>query len=305
MKKFLLIAFSALFLWNCEDTDLLDPTGELVVTDFNLPELTDAGYIYEGWLLVGGTYVSVGTISKDSITNNRAHFRGIETSDLSLAESFAITVENGSSPAPSNYVLLVGDFNGSSAELTADGTTINGITTLGNKISAAYTLQNATVTPEVPGTFTENGIWFFKGEGAFAEPTISLIYGELRYQAWLETTIEGVVRHLNMGIIGADAERDSRNEYTPQNPSLIPNFAGEDFLRKAPGETIPDEFFPMNVKGKKIILTPVFSGFAPVNNKPFPIYLFQSQIPTNVSNDVNVTYPMELNTNFGAKATKI
>lgn len=302
MKKFLLIAFSALFLWNCEDTDLLDPTGELVITDFNLPELP-TGYVYEGWLLVGGAYVSVGNITKDSLNNNRAHFIGIESSDLSLAESFAITVENGSSPAPSNYVLLVGDFNGNSAELTADGTTMNGITTLGNKISAAYTLQNATVPANQQGNYTENGVWFFKGTGEEAETTISLNYKEVRYQAWLETEVDGASRFLSMGLIASDTIKDSRNAYSQFNQN-IPEFAGEDFLIQPEGETFPADFFPRNVLGSKLILTPIFTGESNLTG-PFPIHLLQSQIPTNVSNDVNVTYPMELNTNFGAKATKI
>lgn len=305
MKKFLLIILSVFLLWSCEDTELLDPTGELEMTDFNLPELP-TGYVYEGWLLVGGTYVSVGTINQDSINNNRAHFTGIERSDLISAESFAVTVENSTSPAPSNYVLLVGDFNGSSADLFSDATTSNGITTLGNKISASYTLQNATVTSELPGTFTENGIWFFKGEGTLAESTISLIYGELRYQAWLQTTTDaGAIRYLNMGIIAANTGRDSRNAYTSQGTSAIPEFAGEDFLINPEGETFPVGFFPKNIRGSKLILTPIFNGFVSQGEQPFPIFLLQADIPIDATNDVNITYPMQLNTNFGAKATKL
>ena len=305
MKKFLLIFFSAMLLWNCEDTELLDLTGELELSDFNLPELPE-GYVYEGWLLVGGTYVSVGTINKDSLNNNRAHFSQIEKTDLTSAESFAITVENSSSPAPSNYVLLVGDFNGNTANLKSDGTSSNGITTLGNKISAAYTIQNATVTPDLPGTFTENGIWFFKEVNSQKESTLALLYDELRYQAWLQTTTDaGAIRYLNMGIIAADAGRDSRNAYTPQTSNFIPEFAGEDFLIQPEGETFPAGFFPKNIGGSKLILTPIFNGFASQSESPFPIFLLQSEIPTGISNDVNTAYPMQLNTNFGAKATKL
>lgn len=304
MKKYLLVFISAILLWSCEDTELLDLTGELEVTDFNLPELP-SGYVYEGWLLVGGTYVSVGTINNDSINNNRARFSRIEKSDLSLAESFAITVENASSPAPSNYVLLVGDFDGNTANLLADGTSSNGITTLGNKISAAYTLQNATVT-ENPQNYTENGIWFFKGTGDLRESTIALDYDEVRYQAWFETrTAQGTTRLLNMGIIASDTLRDSRNAYTSQSTALIPEFAGEDFLTTTEGETYPEDFFPRNVTGSKVFLTPIFNGFINAAETPFPIRLLIAEIPTGVTNDVNITYPMELNTNFGAKATKL
>lgn len=304
MKKYLLVFISSMLLWSCEDTEILDPTGELVVTDFNLPELPSSTYVYEAWLLVGGTYVSVGTINQDSINNNRAHFTRIERSDLISAESFAITIENSTSPAPSNYVLLVGDFNGGSADLFADGTSVNGITTLGNKISASYTLQNATVTTP-NNTYSQNGIWFFKGEGETAETTLSLLYGELRYQAWLETEVDGAKIYVGMGTIASDSARDSRNAYTTQTiVSEIPDFAGEDFLRRPDGEIFPPNFFPRNVLGSKVILTPIFSNENSLV-APFPIFLLQSEIPIGVTNDVNITYPMQLNTNFGAKATKL
>lgn len=303
MKKFLLIILSVFLLWSCEDTELLDPTGELEMTDFNLPELP-TGYVYEGWLLVGGTYVSVGTINQDSINNNRAHFTGIERSDLISAESFAVTVENSTSPAPSNYVLLVGDFNGETADLFADKTSVNGITTLGNKISASYTLQNATVT--IPNNnYTQNGIWFFKGEGEFAETTLSLFYGELRYQAWLETEEDGDTIYVGMGTIASDSGKDSRNAYTTQTTSSeIPDFAGEDFLRRPDGEIFPADFFPRKVLGSRVVLTPIFTTENSLT-APFPIFLLQADIPIDATNDVNITYPMQLNTNFGAKATKL
>lgn len=305
MKKILLAFFSAILLWSCEETDLLDETGRLEITDFNLPELP-TGYNYQGWLLIGGTYVSVGTFNIDSINNNRARFSNIETSDLALAEAFAITVEDASSPAPSNYVLLVGDFNGGSADLFVNATSHSGVTTLANKISASYTIQNATVTPDLPGTFTENGIWFFKGEDTQAETTLSLLYGELRYQAWVQTTTDaGARRYLNMGVIGADTGRDSRNAYTSQTTSAIPQFSGEDFLVQPEGETFPVDFFPKNVGGSKVFLTPIFSGFINEAETPFPIQLLISEIPTDITNDINITYPMQINTNFGAKVTKL
>lgn len=302
MKKFLLFFVSVVLIWSCEETELLDPTGELEITEMNLPELP-SNYVYEGWLLVGGTYVSVGTINRDSLLNNRAYFNKIEKSDLNMAEAFAITVENASSPAPSNYVLLVGDFNGNVAELHTNSTTSNGITTLGNKLSASYTLQNATVSPGQPGEYTENGIWFFKGSGSSAETTIQLEYGELRYQAWFLTNYEGVIRQLNMGIIASDSARDSRNAYTLQEPSLIPDFAGEDFLVKPEGENFPENFFPRNVKGSKVVITPVFNGYS--GQELFPVILLQSEIPLDVTNDINTTYPMQLNTSYSAKVTKL
>lgn len=303
IRHFLLVFFSALLLWNCDETELLDETGKLEVTDFNLPDNLPEGYHYEGWLLLNGTFVSVGNITNDSIINGRARFSDIETSDLAMADAFAITVENSASPAPSNYVLLVGDFNGNTADLTSNTNTSNGIITLGNKISAAYTLQNATVPPEQAGDYTQNGVWFFKGSGLQAESTISLYYDEIKYQAWLETNIDGATRYLDMGVISSDTLKDASNVYTQYNLN-IPDFAGEDFLTKPDGETFPDNFFPKNVTGSKLIITPIFSTY--LNHElPFPIFLLESEIPLGAVNDLNVTYEMQLNTNFSAKATKL
>ncbi|SMC49577.1 anti-sigma factor [Moheibacter sediminis] len=304
MKKYLLIFISAMLLWSCEETDLLDETGILEITDFNLPAIE--GYNYQGWLLVGGTYVSVGTFNIDSINNNRARFSNIETSDLALAEAFAITIENASSPAPSNYVLLVGDFDGNTANLVTNATTSNGVSSLGSKISASYTLQNATVpadqTDEYPGN---NGIWFFKGSGAQAESTISLEYGEIRYQAWLSTILEGAPKYVNMGIITSDSIRDLSNIYTSYTTN-IPDFAGEDFIVQPSGESFPQGFFPRKVTlpGTKVIITPIITGYAN-HTAPFPIFLLEGTIPEGATNDPNVTYNMELNTTYKAKATKL
>lgn len=302
MKNFLLILFSVLLVWSCEETELLDETGKLEVTDFNLPELPD-GYHYEAWLLVGGSYVSVGNITKDSLLNNRARFSNIEKTDLAMAESFAITVENSGSPAPSDYVLLLGDFEGNTAHLSPTATALNGVTTLANNISASYTLQNASIPEGQPGNYTQNGIWFFKGSGEEAQTTLSLQYGELYYQAWLETVVEGATRYLNMGVISSDTLRDTSNVYTPFNLS-IPEFAGEDFLVQPSGESFPENFFPRNVTGSKLILTPILNGYAS-HTVPFPVFLYQSSIPSDAVNNPNLTYPLELNLNFGAKATKL
>ena len=79
-------------MFSCTETDILDESGEMEITDFNLPELPD-GYFYEAWLLVDGSYVSVGRINNDSIQNNFARMSRIDASDLNLAQSMAMTIE--------------------------------------------------------------------------------------------------------------------------------------------------------------------------------------------------------------------
>lgn len=297
MKKVIAIAAIALSLVNCTETDLIDETGKLTVTDINLPELPN-GYFYEGWLLYNGTFVSVGKINNDSINQNLARFSKIEARDLANAQSFAITVENNSSPAPSNFVLLVGDFNGNTSTLSPTFTSLQGIETLAQKLNAAYTVQNATVSAEDQNLFQENGIWFFKQTGSERQSTIKLYYNDIQYQAWLHNQN----RYVNMGIIKSDSLVDDSNRYTTY--TNIPLFSGEDFIAAPENETFPAGFFPVDVKGKKLIITPILPGYAN-NTEPFPIHLLQAEIPTNITKNSEITYEFQKNTNYSAKATKL
>src|SRR5690606_35929185 len=158
MKKILAILTICFTFYHCSETDILNETGKMEITDFNLPQLPD-NYYYEGWLMVDGSYVSVGRITNDSILNNHARFEEIEVNDLNTAQSFAITVESSGSPAPSNYVLLVGDFNGNTAELSPDAEVSNGVMSLANRISASYTVQNATIPAVESGNYGTVGLW--------------------------------------------------------------------------------------------------------------------------------------------------
>src|SRR5690606_25535417 len=130
--------------------------------------------------------------------NGIARFSAIDATDLQNAQSFAVTVETNASPAPSNYVLLVGNFEGNTAQLNSSGETVNGILSLANRISASYTVQNASVPENEAGNYGTNGIWFFKGTGNSQEPTLQLDYNDLSYQAWAEKPYQNVSYLLNM-----------------------------------------------------------------------------------------------------------
>lgn len=302
-KKIGLFCFSLLFL-ACTETDVLNETGKLEVTEFELPLLPDA-YFYEAWLLVDNTYVSVGRITNDSIQNNRAQFSKIDANDLSQAQSFAITIETNSG-APSDYVLLLGDFNGNSAELNTNSNASNGVKSLANRISGAYTVQTASVPEEEQGNYGTNGIWFFKGNENTKEATLKLDYKELLYQAWLVKSENNVDWNLNMGIIKSDTLTDNWKSFIPAPfAPNIPDFPGEDFLQQpGSGTSFPEGFFPTDVRNGKVILTPVFSNYT--NSEiPFPIYLLQSTIPADAQNNSETTYGLNINTLYKAKATKL
>ena len=303
MKKILAILTMCFIFYHCSETDILNETGKMEITDFNLPQLPD-NYYYEGWLMVDGSYVSVGRITNDSIINNRARFEEIEVNDLNTAQSFAITVESSGSPAPSNYVLLVGNFNGNTAELSPDAEVPNGVMSLANRISASYTIQNATIPTEENGNYGTVGLWFFKGEEGNRETTLQLDYTDLNYQGWVKKSFENNEWALNMGVITSDTIADNYKSFTIF-PNNTPDFAGDDFLQDPEGGIdYPEGFFPMDVRGSKLVITPIPTGY---NNSevPFPIDLLQATVPADASKDPNLTRALEINTDFGAKAIKL
>lgn len=304
MKKLIPIFCFLMIFIGCTETDIINETGEMEITDISLPELPN-GYFYQGWLLVDGSFVSAGTITNDSIANNYARFSKIDASDLSNAQSFAITVET-STGAPSDYVLLIGNFDGSTAQLNPNTTASNGVRTLGQKISAGYTVQNASVPPEEAGNYGTNGIWFFKGSDENKEPTLGLDYHGLRYQAWLIKTFEGNDWYLNMGQIESDTIADNWRNFIPAPfAPNIPDFPGEDFLQQpGSGTSYPEGFFPADVRGSKVVLTPIFSNY---NNTetPFPIFLLRSDVPADAVKEPNLVREMEINNSYSLKAKKL
>jgi len=306
MKRLLMLVCFSMVLVSCEETDILNETGKMQVSDFNLPELP-SGYYYEGWLLVDGSYVSVGKITNDSISNGIARFSKIEATDLATAQSFALTVETNDSPAPSNYVLLVGNFDGNTASLASSGETVNGVLSLANRISAAYTVQNASVPESEAGNYETNGIWFFKGTGENLEPALHLEYNNLKYQAWLIKTADNLDYNLNMGVIENDTIPDNSRMFIPSAfASNAPDFPGEDFLQ-LPGNSngsYPEGFFPVDVREAKLIITPIPAGFNSLET-PFPIHLLEAIVPADAQKDPNLTRDLQVNTNFGATATKL
>lgn len=304
MKKIFAVLSLAFLLSTCTETDILVKTGKLEVTDLNLPNLPN-GYTYEAWLLVDASYVSVGKFNNDSIAQNRARFSNIEVNDLSDAQAFAITVENSSSPAPSNYVLLVGSFDGNTAQLTPDGELASGVMPLAKRISCEFTIQTATIPDEDLGNYGVNGIWFFKGNPGNRQTTIDFEYDGLQYQAWLKKSNGTEIVDLNMGVITSDTLSDSWKGFTlPSYQSNTPKFAGEDFLQQpSTGTQYGNDFFPLNVSGGEVVITPILSGYVDSTN-PFPVYLLRGNVPENATNDPNQTYPLSINTDFGAKAIK-
>lgn len=303
MKYFLISLISGLLIYSCEETEILNETGKMQVTEMNLPQLPE-GYHYEAWLLVDGSYVSVGNITNDSIANNIARFSEIEVSDLETAQSFAVTIETNGSAAPSNYVLLTGNFDGNTASLGSNNEVINGVQSIAKRISVAYTVQNATVPEENQDNYDTNGIWFFKGSGENAEPVLELDYNEMAYQAWLVKSQNNVDQYLNMGRIISDTLADNYKSFTLFTNNT-PDFPGEDFLTDPDGGVdYPEDFFPLDVRGAKLILTPIPTNYDNTTN-PFPIFLLQATIPNDAVKDTELTRNLEVNTDFGAIATKL
>lgn len=304
LKKLVLILCVLSMILSCRETDIINESGKMQLTDIQVPKLPD-GYFYNGWLLVDGSFVSVGKITNDSITNNLARFDKIDAMDLKNAQSFALTVET-STGVPSDFVLLIGNFNGNTAQLHTNTQAVNGVQTLGQRISAGFTVQNASVPPEQSNDYGTNGVWFFKGIGNEKEPTLHLDYKGLIYQAWLSKTLNSENWLLNMGQIQSDTLADNWQNFIPAPfAANIPDFPGEDFLQQpSSGTAYPEGFFPTDVKEAKVILTPIFSNYN--NNEiPFPVYLFEANIPSDAVKDSYQVFDMQLNTTYTMKVEKL
>gem|GEM_PF-819647 len=304
MKNWIIGFCLCLIFVGCDETEIISPTGRMEVTEIQLPALPE-GYFYEGWLLLDGSYISVGRIDNDSIAQNQARFTNIDQSDLNNAQSFAITVER-STGAPSDYVLLTGNFEGNTALLNVYSDNFNGILSLADRISGKFTVQNASVPSEDEYLYGVNGIWFFAGEGDEKQPTLQLDYRELSYQAWVVKRHDNIDWNMNVGVIQSDTLADNWKSFIPA-PYVpnIPNFPGEDFLQQpGSGTSYPDGFFPANIRGSKVVITPIFSAYTN-SNEPFPIRLLEGEIPADAVKNPNQTYELHVNENYTVKAVKL
>jgi len=258
-KMFLAILALGIFATSCDNDDDNGPTTSNLT--LNLSGLEDLGsdFVYEGWLLVNATPVSIGTFTN---TTSPQTF-SINTEQLNSAELFGISIEpsDDTNPNISETVILLGEFVDNTAALN-----IGVITDFIGFASASGTFFLRTPTDEVmPGPNNMNdeyGVWF--GTPGMP-PTANLNLPDLTSGWTYEGWVIGDSGPLSTGRFTDFGDRDDFRGFSGTEFNQGPPIPGEDFFLNAPvGET-----FPLDVRGRTVLIT-----VEPVpDNSPMPFLL--------------------------------
>lgn len=227
----------------CSDDTTTNPSTSTLKLNFTGLRDLGTNALYEGWLVVGGTPKSTGTftVSPNGVPS-KTEFT-VNTSDLSVATTFILTVEpNDGNPAPSTAHLLAGTFTGTSASLT-----VSHVEAIGTSFtSSTGTFLLATPTDGM-GTNEKSGIWFLQ-MGSPAPTTglqLPLLPTGWIYEGW--AVVNG--RPITTGKFSNVNTADMSAPYS--GPLAGPPFPGEDFLQNAPSGLT----FPLDLSGGVAVIT--------------------------------------------------
>lgn len=216
-----------------QGTDETDPvTGdEDAVLRYDLSGLEPLGdgYVYEGWVVVGGTPVSTGrfSVGADGVATSDAY--PLSAEQLADAEAFVLSIEpeTGDDPAPSEVKLLGG-------ALDADGSgtlSVDHPAALGTDLSdatASYILASPS-TAAISEDYV-NGIWFLDpagGPGASAD--LPPLPAGWTYEGWVVDSTGPI----STGTFSVADAADSDAAGPDAGPDGTPPFPGQDFIDPA------------------------------------------------------------------------
>jgi len=300
----------ALFFFNlfnsCEENNILDATGEITFSTSGLPALPE-NYTYEAWLLVGGSYVSIGTFNIDvNGVNKPTGFKQINNNDLEKAVGIAITIEftgAESKSSPSDLIILTGNFSDNKAILSiSDKRTI-----YAKDLKAEYIVSAPTAVSSEKSGKEQNGIWF-STDSSQSKETAGLVLPyvqndpkkklcNLIYRAWiyapdLDDSTKSIP--INMGAFTKANEPDNSNNYAGTNENFTPVLPGNDFVNIT-GINVK---YPVKVVEKKVIITAKPNEGNTSEAEPFPFILFEN-IVNATKDSLNIN-----NKNFKANFTR-
>ncbi len=282
IKKIVAVFIAFGILFSCDENTILESTGTARFSITGLPTLP-ANYTYQTWLLVSGSYVSVGTFNVDDTGESTiSDFSNINNHDLSNAVGVAITVEFtgiGSKSSPSDMVILAGNFSDNIAHLlTTDTRTI-----YAPDLKADYIVYAPTALTNEKSSTGENGIWFTTDANQITETSgLILPYNQndankaasnLIYQTWLyvqDTTLGNPDIPLNMGAFTAANSPDNANNYAGTYSGFTPVLPGNDFINVT-GENVNA---PVEVVGRKVVITVKPNEETTADSEPFAFVLF-------------------------------
>ena len=276
MRKQILfiVALFALALTACNNNndDSTPSNGDLTL---NLNGLEDLGsdYVYEGWVIVGGTPVSTGTFTVNSSGALSATTFSVSKSNLDNATAFVLSIEpaNDPDPAPSAVKILSGDFSGNTANVN--------ITSLVGDFSTSsgkYFLATPTDGNQNP----LSGVWFIDnstGSNTAGLKNLPTLGDGWVYEGW--AVINGTP--VSTGTFKTADGADMGPTPTFSGPMGGPAYPGEDFLTNAPSGLT----FPTNLSGATIVVSvePVPDNSA----APFTLKPLTGSVPASAAGGTN------------------
>lgn len=237
--------FSALFLSSCSDDDDNTPRNANLTLNISGLENLGTGFKYEGWVIVNGTPVSTGTFDvNDSGELSQTTF-SIDASNLAAATKFVLSVEPSpdNDPAPAATKILMGDFSGSSANVSSTGI-------VGDFSSSRGKYILATPTDGMSNNET-SGVWFLDNSSGSAVAGLSLptLSAGWKYEGW--AVIDGTPVSTGTFTAVDSADDNAATSTFKGDVNNGPGYPGEDFIQNAPAGLT----FPTDLRGKTIVIS--------------------------------------------------
>jgi hypothetical protein len=285
-KKFILIIAVVLSagMLGCSKNNPTGPTqsqtGSLMLSISGLGDLGSAA-MYEGWVIVNGSPVSTGKFSVNSNGQLSQTSFSVNSSDLSGAVKFVLTIEPvpDPSPNPSGVKILAGAFSGNTAQLT-----IGDSSAIANSFASSTGTYILATPTNGPNTDELSGVWFLDLNGGTPHQGLQLplLPSGWQYEGWV--VIPGH-SPLSTGKFNDPNAADLGAPYSGSQPG--PPFPGEDLLMNAPmGFT-----FPTNLQGATFVIT--VEPNPDNSTSPFFIKPLVATAPSNAMDHTN--YPMTNN----------
>ena len=264
----------ALTTFSCSNDDDNAPALSNLTLNLNGLEPLGADYAYEGWIIVNGNPVSTGVFTSVVFPQT---FQ-VNSSQLNAATTFVLSIEpaNDSDPAPADTKLMVGDFNGDSANVTT------GIVGDFSTASGAFFLRTPTDESGANNGNDQYGVWFgTPGMPPTANFNLPTLPDGWTYEGW----VVGDSGPITTGTFTAFNTADNAAPFS-ETQQAGPPVPGEDFFLNAPmGET-----FPLDVRGRTVVIS-----VEPVpDDSPAP-FVIKPLVGVSGNDTAPVTHSMGMN----------
>jgi hypothetical protein len=203
---------------------LAAPAADMADFKLSVKGLEDLGkgWVYEGWLIVGGKPVSTGVFTIDDKGSQSQTSFPVEADALGKATTFVLTIEPSpdNDPAPSDVHVLGGNFRGKTAQLTLAHSAA-----LGNAFRAARGSYVLAVPSDAATSYT-NGIWFENPKTARASFILPKLPKGWVYEGW----VVGPDGPISTGRFADPSKADSDGAGPTAGKSGAPALPGQDFV---------------------------------------------------------------------------